>query len=106
VDDREVKWSEAAWADLDQIAGFLARDSRAYAAAFVQEVRDKARALEVFSSRGRIVPEFGDPSIREVFIRKHRLIYRLSKDVVHVLALIHGVRDLQAAWEERTRDEI
>jgi toxin ParE1/3/4 len=92
--DRKVIWTEAAWLDLEEAATFIARDSPHYAAAFVREVRDAARSLSRLSERGRVVPEFGNPQIREIFVRNYRLIYSLSVGSVSILAFIHGARDL------------
>jgi len=50
-----------------------------------------------------VVPEFNDPTVREIFVRGYRLLYTVSKDVVSVLAFIHGVRDLKALWERQGR---
>jgi plasmid stabilization system protein ParE len=55
---RKVKWTEAAWIDLEEAADYIARDSPHYAAAFVREVRDGARNLHAFWEReGRLSPE-------------------------------------------------
>jgi len=43
--DRKVKWTEAAWTDLEEVSDYIARDSEYYAASFVREVRDAARAI-------------------------------------------------------------
>jgi hypothetical protein len=34
--------------------------------------------LAAFPSAGRVVPEFGDPKIREILWRNYRLVYRLA----------------------------
>src|ERR1022692_2522618 len=49
---RRVVWTEAASFDLEEAAGYIARDSRYYAAAFVREVRAAARSPRVSSERG------------------------------------------------------
>jgi toxin ParE1/3/4 len=72
---RTVRWTEAAVEDIDEAARFIAKDSPYYAAAFVREVRKSAHSLNVFSERGRIVPESGMPDIREIFVKSYRLIY-------------------------------
>ena len=41
---------------------------------------------------GRVVPERDDPDIREIFIYSYRVIYRIRKDQIEVLAVIHGAR--------------
>jgi plasmid stabilization system protein ParE len=39
---KRVKWTEAAWADLEHLGDYIAADSRFYAAAFVREIRQAA----------------------------------------------------------------
>jgi plasmid stabilization system protein ParE len=63
---RNVKWADAAWSDLQNIADYIARDSRYYAASFVREVRNAARSLERFAKKGREVPELGDSTVRQL----------------------------------------
>lgn len=67
---RKVVWSFESTADLEALADYIAKDSAFYAAAFVQEIRDASRSLKEFSERGRIVPEFSNPNIRELFVSK------------------------------------
>jgi plasmid stabilization system protein ParE len=56
---RKVEWTEVAWSDLEEVANYIAKNSRYYAAAFVREVRDAARSLVYLAERGRVVPEYG-----------------------------------------------
>ena len=100
---RKVIWSYEATEDLDALAEYIARDSSFYAAAFTHEVLDVSRSLNEFSERGRIVPELGDPKIRELLIRDYRLIYSIEQSSVVILALVHGARDLKALWEKENR---
>ena len=93
-----VEWTEAAWSDLEEVADYIARDSRYYAAAFVQEVRDAARSLSRMARRGRVVPEFDDPGIRELLVGRYRLICRLAGESVHIVGLVHCARDLGELW--------
>lgn len=89
---REVAWAESASDDLAEIASYIARDSEIYAASVVRELIEAARSLEVFAQRGRVVPEYRDPSIRELFVRDYRLVYEVDEAAVHVLRIIHGAR--------------
>ncbi len=98
-----VIWTQTAWSDLEAVADYIAKDSRHYAAAFVGEVRDAARSLAHLAERGRVVPEFHDPSIRELFVRDYRLVYQVSENAVHIVGFIHGARDLWALWEREQR---
>lgn len=100
---RRVSWSRPALEDLDQIAGYIALDSKYYSAAFVREIRDASRSLAQLANRGRMVPELGAPAIRELLIGNYRLVYEVGSSEVMVLALIHGMRDLAALWEREGR---
>lgn len=98
---RTVRWTESAAKDLDEAAHFIGRDSRFYAKALVREARAAARSLRTLADRGRVVPEFDAPDIRELFIRSYRLIYRVTASRVFILAFVHGARDLTALWRRR-----
>lgn len=100
---RQVAWAESAVDDLDGIAGYIARDSQNYAAAFVIEMRDAARSLAHLGERGRIVPEWNDQSIRELLVENYRLIYKLSGSTVSIIGIVHAARDLKALWERQKR---
>ncbi|MEX2684352.1 MAG: type II toxin-antitoxin system RelE/ParE family toxin [Candidatus Sigynarchaeota archaeon] len=43
--------------------------------------------------KGRIVPEKNDPSVREIFLKKYRVIYHVSDEAVEILTILHGSRD-------------
>ena len=98
-----VRWTEPAWANLEAAAAYIGQDSPRYAATLVREARDAARSLRQFANRGRVVPEIGDPSIRELFVfrQRYRMLYRVLEREVHVLAFIHGARDLLIALQKQ-----
>jgi hypothetical protein len=51
----------------------------------------------------RVVPEFDDPTVREIFVRSYRLLYTVTKDTVYILGFVHGARDLKVLWERQDR---
>lgn len=53
---------------------------------------NKALSLDVMPRRGRVVPELGDDSLRELVVSKHRLIYRVNEgaSVVDVVFAFWG----------------
>jgi toxin ParE1/3/4 len=101
---REVVWAYAAEEDLGTAAVYIHRDSPAYAASFVNRALQAGRSLSELAERGRMVPEFMDEKIREIFVYSYRLIYRIEHDCVSVLGLVHGRRDFQTAWGEKNRE--
>ncbi len=98
---QKVIWTHESVTDLESVAEYIARDSAYYASAFVEEILEAGRSLGHYSKRGRIVPEIGNPKIRELFVRDYRLIYCIEGLRVIVLGLIHGKRDLKRLLKEK-----
>lgn len=98
---RRVIWTEQAQSALDDILGYIAQESPQAARAILEEALGTADGLATLSERGRIVPELNEPSIREVFVRRYRLLYEVSSEEVRVLAILHGARDF-ARWRENS----
>lgn len=64
-----ILWSDRALSDLEQIADFIALDSPASATSFVTKVVEAVSTLEAFPDAGRVVPEYGESSLRELIFR-------------------------------------
>jgi addiction module RelE/StbE family toxin len=94
--DYEVAWSPAALEDVESLADYIAKDSEFYARTVVDKLLDTARRLKDFPLAGRMVPEFEDEMIRELFAYSYRLIYRLHTKHITILAVIHGKRLLDS----------
>ncbi len=100
-----VKWTKPAKNDLKQIHDYIARDSKFYAQKILQDIVDKSEKLKIFPEIGRIVPEIGDPNVRELIIYSYRLIYEVFPNKVEILALIHGKRDFSSGILNNLRTE-
>jgi len=104
-----IRWATAAAEDLSEIATYIAVDSPGAATAFVERVDRAVRQLKKQPRSGRIVPELEHQSInryREVILSPWRLFYRYDREVVFVLAIIDGRRDMQDILLRRlTRSE-
>ena len=92
-----VAWSPTALEDVEAIAAYISRDSSSYAAAVVKNLLSSTRNLANFPHAGRVVPEFDNPKIREVFAYSYRVIYRVEGDNVTIAAVIHGKRVLSVS---------
>ena len=99
----EVRWAQAAFDDLDSIAGYIGKGSPNYAAAFVRDVLEAGFSLAHMAERGRVVPEWQENAIRELLLGNYRLIYQVTETVVYVIGLVHGARDLDALWKREGR---
>ena len=87
-------WSRRASEDLAEIAAYIAQDSEVYATSVVRNILRKTNTLPEFPMIGRMVPEFEDQSIREIFAYSYRIIYRVEPGQVSIAAIVHGKRDL------------
>ena len=47
--------------------------------------------------------EVGAGGLREIFVHSYRLIYQVEPTRVIILAVIHGKRELSAAWRQGDR---
>ena len=98
---RAVVWTPAARDCLDEALQFIAADSPAAAAKVLEVVLAAAESLSVFSERGRVVPEIGSRSVREIFVYRFRVMYQVSSQEVRILAVLHGAMDFER-WHRHT----
>lgn len=93
-------WSPSALLDVKDIAAFIAEDSPSTAKRFVKSLFQAVERVADFPKSGRIVPEFGDPAIREVIRRPCRIVCRIdslesSVQIVRVWHAARGTPDVQ-----------
>ena len=50
--------------------------------------------LENYPEIGHKVPEANDPNIRELIFQNYRIMYRMHHEVVQIIAVIRGSRDI------------
>jgi plasmid stabilization system protein ParE len=93
----EVRWTPQAFDDLESIAGFIAKDSPYYARLFAIDVLGAVDRLPKFPKSGRIVPELGNPIIREIILGNYRIVYRLRGSIAEVLTIYHGAKLLRSS---------
>lgn len=89
-----AEFSRQAEADLDEIAGFIARDSVDAALAWIDRLVDHANEAAAAPHAGRVVKEYADPKVREVLLKSYRIIYRVESKRIVVLTIIEGHRRL------------
>ena len=80
--------------DLRQAVTVIAQHNPERARTFGHELIDRTLSLGTFPERGRMVPEIGDPAVREIIHRPFRIIYEIFPDqvVVYLLRFWHGAR--------------
>jgi len=70
----KVNWSFQALEDVNDIAEYLSQNSSRYAGHIVELILEKSELLKSFPELGRKVPESNINSIRELIIKKYRII--------------------------------
>ena len=65
---RRVVWTEAARDGVHSALEYISEDSPDAAGHFLEVVLETAQSLNFLSERGRIVPEFQRPDIREILV--------------------------------------
>ena len=90
---RALVWSPEAIDDVEGIAAYIERDSPWYARAVASKLVETAETIPQYPELGRVVPEIGDPAIRERFVHRYRVIYRIEQTRILMAAVIHGRQD-------------
>ena len=103
---RKLAWSPEAVEDIESIesiASYIERDSPWYAKSTASKIVETAESIPDYPEMRRVVPEVGDPTIRERFAYSYRVIYRLEPGRVLVVAVVHGNRLLQPFMQRTTK---
>ncbi len=92
--DYRIVLSRSARSDIRNIVRYISFDDSAQALRFGRLLILQTRGLSQFPERGRIVPEFGDESIREIIVGAYRIVYRLSHDprLIEIIRFWHARR--------------
>ena len=93
----KVIWSPLAELRALEAVDFIAKDRPQAAADWLEELLERIGALDKFAKRGRVVPEIGKPTHRQVFHDPYRIIYRIDASQVVVLTIRHGRREWDPA---------
>jgi len=87
-----IKWTRAALASVDEIAGFIAKDNPTRAASFVLELQAAITKLQTHPGMGRAGRV---PGTLELVLHKNYIaIYRVRGNDVEILRLHHAARNL------------
>lgn len=86
---REVVWAQRARQAVDDALVYIADRSPQSASQLATRILEQAESLVTFSERGRMVPEVGDPALRELLIDPFRLMYEVSEGEVRIVGFLH-----------------
>ena len=91
----EIRWTNQALDDIDNIAEYIAKDSLKYAKIQTLRFFEATEILITKPKIGRIVPEIKKSTIRELILGNYRIIYKfLNIKRVDILAVHHSARKI------------
>ena len=75
------------------IEAYIAQASPSVARNFVNRIFEKMEQLYIHPESGRVVPEFNNKKIRELLLKKYRIVYQtVSEEEITILRVVHGSR--------------
>lgn len=84
-----LRWTQTALRDLQSLHAYVSQDNHAAAAQMVESILAGLEALEKFPTMGRKGRVAGT---REFIVSPFIVVYRVKKEAIEVVAIIHGAR--------------
>jgi len=91
----QIKWTEPALFDLDEIAEYIALDKPSAAKKLIKEVFKSVKNLKQFPEAGHCPPELPESNYRELTVGPCRIFYRTEKKKVFILYVMRSERELR-----------
>jgi toxin ParE1/3/4 len=95
---------EQAWANLEELGAFIAKDNPAAASEVVRELRRSFELLVRMPHLGREVRKIKTSEELRLWLspafRNYLIFYRELPDGVEIVRVLHGARDIQRILEE------
>jgi plasmid stabilization system protein ParE len=98
IKEYDVKITQNAENDLDEIIMFIAQNNPQTAIKIMEIIKSRINTLERFPQRGSYVPELLKRNIKDYMQISEdpwKIIYRIDGEVVNVLTIIDSRRNLQ-----------
>lgn len=87
-----VRWTEHAVEDLRSIRLFIERDSPRYGRLVAERLFDATEQIALFPRAGRVVPDLGEESVRELIVGEYRIVYRIEEEAAVILTVFRSSR--------------
>ena len=88
-----LRWSAQAERNVDDVAGKIARRDPAAANAWIERVIEHVENTSAIPLAGRIVPELNRLELRETFLGRYRIVYRVDGSYVILVTVFAGERE-------------
>jgi toxin ParE1/3/4 len=97
-----VRITRAAERDIEEIWNFIADDSAEAAGRFIRRLVEQIETLEKFPERCPLIPEneMLGSRYRHLLFGSYRTVFRLARNTVYVIRVIHAARLLDSSMFE------
>ncbi|MCD6441211.1 MAG: type II toxin-antitoxin system RelE/ParE family toxin [Candidatus Marinimicrobia bacterium] len=85
----KIVWSPLSVERISEIAEYISIDNPKVSNNWVETLFGKVEQLKSFPQSGRIVPELGENTIRELIFGNYRIIYRIELRQISILTVRH-----------------
>ena len=90
-----VIWTREALEKSHEIEGFIGMNNPEGAEKFVNHLITRGESILKNPKIGRIVPEISIPEIRELIVKKYRIVYKVKKEKIEILTIFESHRLLR-----------
>lgn len=98
----KVSFSPQSRLDLIQIADYIREHNPRAAAVMVANLEARGQQLAEFPYLGPSRPEIR-PGLRHLSFREYLILYRVEGDLVEIVRIVHGARDLGGLFDDAPR---
>ncbi len=97
-----VRITRAAERDIEEIWNFISDDSTEAAGKFTRRLEEQIKTLERLPERCPLIPEneILGTRYRHLLYGNYRTVFRIAKNTIYVIRVIHGARLLDSSMFE------
>jgi len=83
-------WTKESLERLNEIGEYIGVNNPERAEKFVNYLIENAESILDSPNIGRMVPDFADTRIREIIVKKYRIVYRVKEKTIEILTVFEG----------------
>jgi len=84
-----LEWSPTALRQANAAVDFIKQDRPEAAERCLTGLLERVELLRTLPEQGRVVPEWDEPTVREILFDPYRVVYEVFPDRVEVITLSH-----------------
>jgi plasmid stabilization system protein ParE len=88
-----LRWTQAAYADLQRIHEFLEPVNAVAAVRIVRAVVSRVRRIPAQPRLGERLAEFGERDVRRVLVQRYEVRYEIAGSNIYILRVFHTRED-------------